>query len=113
MSRETIGEATVDEVTLPIELDLAGGRVELRAGGELAFMDIRRHGSVLTLIHTESPPAFRGKHVAEGIVRAVLDWARAQSMTIEPFCPFVSAFLQRHPEYADLVDPAFRTRRGA
>lgn len=110
MARETIGEATVGGVTRPIEIDEAGGRFELRAGDDVAFMTFRRSGSVLTLIHTEVPPAFRGQHVGDGMVRAVLDFARARGLTIKPICPFVSAFLQRHPEYADLVDPGFRAR---
>ena len=111
MARETIGQATVGGVTRPIEIDEASGRFELRAGDDVAFMTFRRSGSVLTLIHTEVPPPFRGQHVGDGMVRAVLDFARARGMTIKPICPFVSAFLQRHPEYADLVDPAFGARQ--
>ena len=111
MARETIGEATVGGVTRPIEIDEARGRFELHAGDDVAFMTFRRRGSLLTLIHTEVPPPFRGQHVGESIVRAALDVTRARGMTIEPICPFVNKFLQRHPEYADLVDPAFRARR--
>lgn len=105
MARETIGEAIVGGVTRPIEIDDERGRVELKAGDDVAFMLFRRSGSVLTLIHTEVPPASRGHHVGESIVRAVLDFARARGMTIKPICPFVNAFLRRYPEYADLVKP--------
>jgi len=105
MAREIIGKATVGGVTGPIELDEDIGRVELKVGDGMAFMTFRRSGSVLTLIHTEVPPVFRGHHVGENIVRAVLDFARARGMTIKPICPFVNAFLRRNPEYADLVKP--------
>jgi predicted GNAT family acetyltransferase len=38
------------------------------------------------------------------LVRAALNYARANGLRVIPVCPFARAFLARHPEYADLVD---------
>ena len=37
------------------------------------------------------------------LIRAALDATRAQGLTVEPQCPFVKSFIDRHPDYADLV----------
>jgi uncharacterized protein len=56
--------------------------------------------------HTEVPRELRGHHVAESLVRQALDDVRSRGERIIPTCPFVKAFLGRHPEYAALVAPA-------
>jgi uncharacterized protein len=36
-------------------------------------------------------------------VRGALDDMRARGLKVAPVCPFVAAYIRRHPEYADLV----------
>ncbi len=78
-------------------------RFELDAGGVTAFMKYRLAGSVITLDHTETPREARGRGIASRLVEAALDTARARGLKVVPRCPFVSAWLARHPEYRDLV----------
>jgi predicted GNAT family acetyltransferase len=73
----------------------------------VAVLRFHIKGSTLSLIHTEVPPALEGKGVASALARAGLDHAREHGMTVKPFCPFVAAYLHRHPEYQPLVDPDF------
>lgn len=47
-------------------------------------------------------PAIEGRGVASALTRAALDWARAEGLRVEPFCPYVQAWLGRHPEYGNL-----------
>jgi uncharacterized protein len=42
------------------------------------------------------------------LVRTMLDEIRAGEKTVIPLCPFTAAFIRRHPEYADVVDPSVR-----
>jgi predicted GNAT family acetyltransferase len=60
------------------------------------------------LIHTEVEPRFEGTGYAGRLVRAALDDLRDRGLYVVPLCPFVAAYVRRHPEYADLVvgDPA-------
>ena len=55
------------------------------------------------LVHTEVAPAMQGLGVGSRLVKAVLDDARAHGRPIVPACEFVKSYLERHPEYADVV----------
>jgi predicted GNAT family acetyltransferase len=81
-------------------------RFEMPVGDEVAFLDYRRSGKQLHLMHTEVPSALRGRGAGTRLVRAVLDKARAEGTTIIPICPFVKAFLEKHPEYQSIVREA-------
>jgi predicted GNAT family acetyltransferase len=37
------------------------------------------------------------------LVRAALDDVRSQGGRVVPLCPFVRGWIERHPDYADLV----------
>jgi predicted GNAT family acetyltransferase len=41
-----------------------------------------------------------------------LDGARAEGLAVLPFCPFVNAYIEKHPQHADLVPEAFRAKFG-
>jgi predicted GNAT family acetyltransferase len=69
-------------------------------------IDFRREGDVLTLVHTEVDDAFEGQGVANEAVRTVLDRARAENLRVVNKCPYIRAWVRRHPEYADLVHQA-------
>lgn len=81
----------------------ARSRFELDAGGVTVFMNYRLAGDVISLDHTETPVAARGRGLASALVAGVLQIARAHGLKIVPRCPFVRAYLDKHPEQADLV----------
>ena len=66
------------------------------------MLDFVRRGDVLTLTHTGTEPAFRGRGLASAVTEAALDDVRRRGEKVRPSCPFAAAFLQDHPEYADL-----------
>lgn len=78
-------------------------RFELEVDGHVAFSNYRREGGTLTILHTEVPSALGGRGVGSALVRGLLDIARAQGLKVKPLCPFVSAYIGKHPEYADLL----------
>jgi uncharacterized protein len=83
-------------------------RYEIRAQGELAgFVNYRLGGDAISLIHTELEPAFQGAHLATNLARFSLDDARKRDLAVLPFCPYISSWIGKHPEYTDLV-PADR-----
>ena len=49
-------------------------------------------------------PEYRGQGIAADLIRTVLDDVRAQGRTVTNYCPVVAAFIDEHPEYADLVN---------
>jgi len=81
-------------------------RYELEVEGSVAFIDYHRAGRVVTLSHAEVPPALRGGGIGSALVRGTLELARAQGDRIVPQCPFVVAYLRRHPQFDGLrADP--------
>lgn len=91
-----------------VTMDEARGRFELDVDGHVAAIVFRRAVGQLAAVHTEVPAALRGKGVGDTLARAALDYARREILTVQPYCPFVAAFIKRHKEYVDLVDPGFR-----
>lgn len=81
----------------------ARSRFELDAGGVTVFMNYRLAGDVISLDYTETPAAARGHGLASRLIEGVLENARARGLKIVPRCPFVRAYLDKHPEHADLV----------
>ena len=86
-------------------------RFELRVDGELAgWSDYRPAGDSIIVAHTEIGEGREGQGLGSVLVRGVLDHIRASGRTVIPTCAFTAAYIQRHPEYADLVVPALRGR---
>lgn len=81
-------------------------RYEARDGAELAgFVDYRRIGGRLVLVHTEVLPAFEGRGVGSALARSILDEARAMGVRVTVKCPFIRTWVERHPEYASTTTP--------
>lgn len=69
------------------------------------WIDYDTKDGALRLLHTEVPASEREKGVGSEVVRAILDEIRATTEArVEPLCPFVRAWLTRHPDYADLAE---------
>jgi hypothetical protein len=84
------------------------GRFEILVDGELAGVaEYRRSGSSVMFSHTEIEPRFEGHGLGSILARAALDATRAERLSVLPFCPFIRGFVQRHPDYQELV-PADR-----
>lgn len=79
-------------------------RYEARIDGELAgFAAYIPADGMRVITHTEVDPAHEGKGVGSALTKFALDDLRARGEKVMPICPFVVAYLQRHPEYADLA----------
>jgi predicted GNAT family acetyltransferase len=88
-------------------------RYEVTADGALAgFAQYRARPGLIAFIHTEIDDAFEGRGLGGRLVSFALDDARRQGLEVLPFCPFVNAYIERHPEYVDLVPEAQRQKFG-
>jgi uncharacterized protein len=83
----------------------AAQRFEATPQGALALCSYRRLGEVLVLHHTEVPAALQGQGVAAALVQAALAHARAQGLRVRPTCSYVAAYMRRHPQTHDLLEP--------
>ena len=84
-------------------------RYELRIAGELVgWSEYRPAGDSLIVAHTEIVPGREGEGLAGLLVGETLKDIRASGRTVIPTCPFTAAYIRRHAEFADLVDPSLR-----
>ena len=76
--------------------------------GEIRY---RLEPGVVVLVHTDVAPSAEGTGVGSRLVEGALDDIRARGLRVVPVCPFVAAYIRRHPEDANLVgaDPATPT----
>jgi predicted GNAT family acetyltransferase len=83
----------------------AQSRYEMMLEGGTAFIDYTVSGNVRTLTHAEVPVALRGGGVAAKLTSGALHLARSQGIKVVPRCPYIVTFMERHPEYQDLMAP--------
>jgi uncharacterized protein len=82
----------------------AAQRYEARVDGVLAgFIDYRLKRGGIALIHTEVLPGHEGQGLAGELVRSALDDARRRGLPVIASCPYVRAYVERHPETHDIV----------
>jgi predicted GNAT family acetyltransferase len=81
----------------------AKSRFELDVEGTIAFANYRLAREAVIITHTETPRALRGHGVASELVRGALELIRADGSKVVAGCGFVVDYLNKHPEFADLV----------
>ena len=83
--------------------DKANDRFVLDVEGTVAFANYRLAGDRVIITHTETPPALRGQGIASKLVAGALELIRTDGHKVVAGCSFVSAYLDQHPEVADMV----------
>lgn len=78
-------------------------RFELNVDGHIAAAYYKRAGNVITFNHTEVPAELGGKGIGSKLVKAALDQVRADGLKVVAQCPFVKGWIDKHPDYADLL----------
>lgn len=73
-------------------------------GKAVGKAEYRLRGDTYLFIHTEVDPEFQGRGVANRLAREALDEVKQQGRSLVPLCPFIAAYIRRHPEYDEIVD---------
>jgi len=81
-----------------VKHNVAGGRFEITQDGRTSILQYRRSEDTIRLIHTEVPEPLRGRGLANQLARAALDFAHFNQLKVVPVCPFIQAYLKKHPE---------------
>lgn len=75
-------------------------------GEAVGFAEYVLEAARITFTHTAVTEEFEGRGVGSQLAAGVLDDALARHLSVEPRCPFIAAYVERHPEYCDLVEQA-------
>ncbi len=79
-------------------------RYEIYVDGErVGHMTYRMDGETVITPHTEIDDAYGGRGLGQELVQAALDDIRDDGKVVQPLCPFVRAYIDRHPDYQDLL----------
>ena len=78
-------------------------RYELDLGDDIALAEYVLGRGLIVLKHTEVPPKYEGRGIGKELVQGVLEDIRKKEIKVVPQCPFVAAYIRRHPEWMDLV----------
>ena len=79
-------------------------RYEIRDGDRLlGIAAYQRRGDEIRFTHTEVNPDAGESGLGSTLVRGALDDVRDKGLRVVPLCSFVRGWIERHPDYADLV----------
>lgn len=78
-------------------------RFELIVDGHTALAAYRLKPGVITFTHTEVPKELGGRGIGSKLAKGALDQVRARGLKVVPLCPFIKAYIEKNPEYAELV----------
>lgn len=82
-------------------------RFEIEVDGHFAFINFGETGNQIALVHTEAEPELEGTGAAAAVVEKTLQWIEDNKYTLLPFCPYVFAYIKKHPEWKRIVDSRF------
>jgi uncharacterized protein len=78
-------------------------RFEIDVDGEFAFIEYRINDGTMYLMHTFVPDNLRGQGLAQKLAGFALDTIRREKLPLKIYCPFVTKYIQEHPQYQDLL----------
>ena len=95
-------------MSIEVRNNPAESRYEAWLDGELAGVaEYRTEASgdqdAVVFTHTEVADRFEGRGVGSTLARAALDDVRASGRAVVPLCPFIKGWIEKHPDYQDLV----------
>ena len=94
---------TTSPETNEVKHNSAENRFQVEIESHLAVLEYKLDGSTIIFTHTGVPSALEGRGLGSKLVRAGLDYARAQGLSVVPLCSFVASYIQKKLEYQDLL----------
>ena len=80
---------------------------EYRTGNELATLTYKFYKKDIALMHTNVPDSLAGKGIASALAEYAFEYAKKINKKIMVYCPFVAAYLKKHPELKDQIDKQY------
>ena len=94
---------TIDPNQLEVKNNPEAKRFEIVLDDKIALVEYMIAGKNMIFTHTEVPPEFEGMGVANKMAQVALDYAVSEGYKIQAVCPFISLYVQKHPEYQPIT----------
>lgn len=90
---------------MPYQLidNTAAKRYEFHIDGHVPRIEYIRAQDHIYLTHTEVPKTLQGKGIAGALAEQVLRDIEAKNLKLTPLCPYVAAYIKRHPEWKRIL----------
>jgi len=88
---------------LNVEHNAEARRFEIHYGEDMARLEYHLRGATIVYTHTVVPRALEGHGIAGRLAREALEYARDTGLRVVPLCPYVADYIEKHPDYGDLV----------
>lgn len=98
----------MEYTNIPLVKNEEKKRFEIEIEGHFAFIEYKIIGNEIALVHTETDPELAGKGAARAVVEKTLHYLDNNHIILHPFCPYVFAYIKRHPEWKGIVSPKFK-----
>lgn len=95
-------------IDIPLVKNDEKKRFEIDIDGYYAFINFGEYGDQIALVHTETDPELAGKGAAKAVVEKTLEYLEEHNKSLMPYCPYVFAYIKRHPEWKRIVSKKFR-----
>lgn len=82
-----------------VVLDEAARRFNWTVDGHVVYEVFERFPGGIAYVHTIVPKALEGRGIGSAFVRWLMDYAQREGLKVRPDCPFVRAWIDRHPQY--------------
>lgn len=92
----------VDKDKLQVVHNPEHKRFEIQLDGGLAMVEYLLNKKNIIYTHTEVPVEYEGQGIGKILAEHVMNYAREQGLRVQPLCPFIKAYVIRHPEYHDI-----------
>ncbi|MDP5172584.1 MAG: N-acetyltransferase [Bacteroidia bacterium] len=97
----------IDPSALVVTNNIEKSRFELVVTGKMAIAEYIELEGKIVFTHTEVPLGLEGQGIGSKLATEGLSYARQKNKIVLPLCPYIAAYIRRHPEYKDLVLPGF------
>lgn len=97
---------------LQVVMNEAEQQFQVKLDGHVAFAEYRLIDHGIILPHTVVPEAFEGRGVGSALAKTALGYARDHGLKVIPLCPFIAGYIQKHPEWKDVVHETYIEKLG-
>lgn len=80
---------------------------EYRAEDNLATLTYKFYKKDIAFMHTNVPESLAGKGIASALAASAFEYAKKINRKVMVYCPFVAAYLRKHPELKDQLDKQY------
>ncbi len=83
--------------------NIAEKQYEFHIDGQKPRIEYIKVEGKIFLTHTEVPKALEGRGIGSAMIKSALEDIKEKELTLVPLCPFVAAYIKKHPEWRELV----------